>query len=235
MQWWCLVTYQLILIELLVRTVRAGGRIKRTVIGRYPLCPRGCTSCSHVNGCVTCEPQYFMFLLRKNMRQIGICTPSCPIGYYGVRHQYYSKCNRCHIEHCEACFSRHYCTRCAAPYLAFQGQCVESCPEGLYYANYSKDCRETVDCMVGPWSPWTVCSRNGHMCGYKYGVQTKSRQILEYPSPTGEGCPMLTESRRCRMVRRFCNANRISTPIGITTPAPQYNVDSTLCTNTSNR
>ena len=26
--------------------------------------------------------------------------------------------------------------------MAFQGQCIEQCPEGLYYANYSKDCQE---------------------------------------------------------------------------------------------
>ena len=48
----------------------------------------------------------------------------------------------CSIEHCEACFSRTYCTRCTPPFVAYRGDCIDSCPDGLYYANYSKDCRE---------------------------------------------------------------------------------------------
>ncbi|XP_070194731.1 R-spondin-2-like [Littorina saxatilis] len=146
-----------------------------------------------------------MFLYRQNMRQIGICTPSCPLGYYGVRHQYYSTCNRCHIDHCQACFSRHYCTRCQDPYMAFQGQCIEQCPEGLYYANYSKDCQERVDCIPGPWSQWSVCSRNGRTCGYKWGVQTRTRQILQPPSPNGQACTALSRSQRCRLATRWCS------------------------------
>ncbi|XP_050401199.1 R-spondin-2 isoform X1 [Patella vulgata] len=176
-------------------------RPKRTTAN----CPRGCASCSPVNGCVTCESRYFMFLYRQNIRQIGICTPSCPVGYYGVRYQYYNKCNRCHIEHCQACFSRHYCTRCEPPYLAFQGQCIEKCPNNTHYANYSKECRDRVDCMVGPWSSWSQCSRNGVTCGYRYGVQTKTRQVLEYPSVNGAGCPTLVDSRTCVIRRRPCS------------------------------
>ncbi|PVD23296.1 hypothetical protein C0Q70_16562 [Pomacea canaliculata] len=176
-----------------------------TIIGRYPVCPRGCTSCSPVNGCVTCESRYFMFLYRQNMRQVGICTPSCPLGYYGVRHQYYSTCNRCHIDNCQACFSRHYCTRCQEPFLAFQGQCLEHCPEGLYYANYSKNCQESVNCMTGPWSEWSECSRDGRTCGSRgRGTQTKTRQILQLPSPNGQACPNISLSQPCRVARR-CN------------------------------
>ncbi|ESO88321.1 hypothetical protein LOTGIDRAFT_126211 [Lottia gigantea] len=171
-------------------------------------CPRGCASCSPVNGCVTCESQYFMFLYRQNIRQIGICTPSCPVGYYGVRYQYYNKCNRCHIQHCQACFSRHYCTRCETPYLAFQGQCIEKCPNNTHYANYSKECRDRVDCMVGPWSSWSHCARNGVTCGYKYGFQTKTRLVLEYPSINGARCPSLVDTRSCLMARRHCSGRR---------------------------
>lgn len=50
--------------------------------------------------------------------------------------------SECRTEHCEACFSRNYCTRCKSPYIAYRGRCIERCPGGLYYANYSKDCQE---------------------------------------------------------------------------------------------
>ncbi|KAL8603518.1 hypothetical protein ACOMHN_052747 [Nucella lapillus] len=178
----------------------------KAIIGRYPVCPRGCTSCSPVNGCVTCESRYFMFLYRHNMRQIGLCTPSCPLGYYGVRHQYYSTCNRCGTEHCQACFSRHFCTRCEQPLVAYQGQCVEQCPQGLYFANFSRDCRERVDCVLGPWTDWSECSRNGQTCGYKWGRQIQTRPTLQPPSPNGQPCdPPAHRSRRCRLANRWCH------------------------------
>ncbi|XP_012936412.1 R-spondin-2 isoform X2 [Aplysia californica] len=205
MLWLTFLVYHLILCEYLFRAVKASGRVKRTIIGRYPVCPRGCTACSRVNGCVTCEARLFMFLYRQNMREIGICTPSCPVGYYGVRHQYYSKCYKCHIDHCHSCFSRHFCTLCEEPYLASEGQCIEECPRGLYYANFTRECKEKVDCLPGAWSPWSVCTRNGQTCGYKWGVQTRTRQILQDASPNGAQCPEVTGTQRCRLQQRHCD------------------------------
>ncbi|XP_076441171.1 R-spondin-2-like [Babylonia areolata] len=206
MWWWGVVAVlHLCLQPWVPRPVKAAPRGKRTIIGRYPVCPRGCTSCSPVNGCVTCESRYFMFLYRQDMRQIGLCTPSCPLGYYGVRHQFYSTCNRCQTEHCQACFSRHYCTRCERPLVAYQGQCVEECPEGLYFANFSRDCRQRVDCILGPWSEWSSCTRNGQTCGYKWGRQSRTRHTLQTPSPNGQPCPSPSRSRRCRLANRWCS------------------------------
>ncbi|KAK3767151.1 hypothetical protein RRG08_018022 [Elysia crispata] len=205
MQWLSLLLYCLVLCEYVARSAAAVTRVKRTIIGRYPVCPRGCTACSRVNGCVTCESRLFMFLYRQNMREIGICTPSCPVGYYGVRHQYYSKCYRCHIDHCHSCFSRHFCTLCEEPYLASEGQCIEECPKGLYYANFTRECKEKVDCLPGAWSPWSSCTRNGQTCGYKWGVQTRTRQILQDASPNGTQCPEVTGTQRCRLKQRHCD------------------------------
>ncbi|KAL5017304.1 hypothetical protein ScPMuIL_006893 [Solemya velum] len=135
----------------------------------------------------------------------GRCTYTCPAGTYGVRRQDYSKCYKCRTEHCEACFSRNYCTRCKSPYIAYRGRCIEQCPDGLYYANYSKIVKtEVVDCMVGPWGAWSSCSRNGQTCGYKYGVSIRTREILEYNSHNGVTCPSLSENRCCRMEMRHC-------------------------------
>ncbi|CAM9646161.1 unnamed protein product [Lampetra planeri] len=60
-------------------------------------CPRGCRSCSEVNGCLSCEQRYFFFLERKGMRQQGRCTAACPQGHYEQREP---SINRCAIE-CE--------------------------------------------------------------------------------------------------------------------------------------
>ncbi|KAJ8305960.1 hypothetical protein KUTeg_016505, partial [Tegillarca granosa] len=167
-------------------------------------CPRGCTNCSLDNGCTACRRGFFFTFIRTGMRHRGMCVASCPLGYYGVRRKTYSFCNSCQIDHCSACFSRSYCTLCQPPYISYRGRCLERCPSGLYYANYSKDCRLIVDCMIGPWSPWSTCSRSGQTCGYKYGITSRSREVLEGPSPNGASCPALSENRCCRMEMRHC-------------------------------
>ncbi|XP_069127035.1 R-spondin-2-like isoform X2 [Argopecten irradians] len=201
---WILVTFHLMVCKLSVRIVTAEDRLKRTVVGHYPACPRGCTSCSRFNGCITCRPRLFLFLERRGMRQRGVCTHSCPSDYYGVRRQEYSVCYHCQIPNCDTCFNRNYCTQCRPPYISYRGRCIERCPNGLHYANYSKDCRMIVDCMVGPWDPWGACTRNGQTCGYTYGIATRNRQVLEHPSSNGISCPALAESRCCRMTMRHC-------------------------------
>ncbi|XP_071143326.1 R-spondin-2-like isoform X1 [Mytilus edulis] len=182
---------------MLYSTVYSEERTKRS-------CNSGCIRCSEVNGCYKCRPRLFLYLARTGMRQTGHCIHSCPKGYFGVRHEDYSICNKCQLDHCNACFSNGYCTQCKHPYISYRGRCTESCPDGLYYANYSKDCRLLVDCMAGPWSSWTPCARNGQTCGYKYGITTRSREILEHPSPNGATCPSLVENRCCRMEMRHC-------------------------------
>ncbi|MEQ2201560.1 R-spondin-1, partial [Xenoophorus captivus] len=50
-----------------------------------PSCPKGCDRCSEYNGCIKCNPKLFIFLERNDIRQIGVCLPSCPVGYFGMR------------------------------------------------------------------------------------------------------------------------------------------------------
>ncbi|CAH1774823.1 unnamed protein product [Owenia fusiformis] len=181
-----------------------GDRTKRAVIGVYPICPRGCASCSAMNGCVTCRPRFFMYLHRSGIRQTGICTHSCPAGYFGVRRRDLSKCYKCRIENCDTCFSKSYCTRCKPPFISYKGRCLAECPVGLHYATYEKECKPIVDCAVGPWTDWGFCTKKGQICGYKYGTQTRAREILQLPSPGGQSCQPRIESMRCRMLMRTC-------------------------------
>lgn len=168
------------------------------------ICPPGCSSCSTLNGCLACKQRYFLLLVRSGMRQTGVCTLTCPSGYYGVRRKDFSVCLKCNIDKCISCFSKTYCTRCNSPYVAYKGECIDGCPEGLFYANYSKECRSQVNCMVGSWSSWNFCSRNGQTCGYKYGIEARERHVLQLPSHNGERCPALSENRRCKMLMRSC-------------------------------
>lgn len=56
------------------------------------ICPPGCSSCSTLNGCLACKQRYFLLLVRSGMRQTGVCTLTCPSGYYGVRRKDFSVC-----------------------------------------------------------------------------------------------------------------------------------------------
>ena len=82
-----------------------------------------------------------------------------------------------------------------------QNICLETIPQSVfnYYLNLFP-----VNCETSSWSSWAVCNRNGQTCGYKYGVQTRSRDILQIPSSNGEKCPSTTESQRCRLKHRSC-------------------------------
>ena len=62
------------------------------VIGSYPLCPRGCTSCSRFNGCVTCRPRKYLLLERQGMSQTGRCVSACPVGFHGVKIKSFRRC-----------------------------------------------------------------------------------------------------------------------------------------------
>lgn len=55
-------------------------------------CAKGCDLCSEFNGCLKCSPKLFILLERNDIRQIGICLPSCPLGYFGLRNPDMNKC-----------------------------------------------------------------------------------------------------------------------------------------------
>lgn len=63
-----------------------------------PSCPKGCDRCSEYNGCIKCKPKLFIFLERNDIRQIGVCLASCPVGYFGMRNPEGN--NRCTREFC---------------------------------------------------------------------------------------------------------------------------------------
>ncbi|KFV11197.1 R-spondin-2, partial [Pterocles gutturalis] len=169
--------------------------------GPNPIC-KGCLSCSKDNGCIRCQHKLFFFLRREGMRQYGECLDSCPSGYYGRRTPDMNRCSRCRIENCDSCFSRDFCTKCKTGFYSHRGRCFRGCPPGFAALEELMECVE--GCEVGQWSEWGTCSRNNKTCGFKWGLETRTRQIVKKPAKDTIPCPTIAESRRCKMAMRHC-------------------------------
>ncbi|XP_078505051.1 R-spondin-3 [Lissotriton helveticus] len=166
-------------------------------------CPGGCETCSDSNGCNSCKPRLFFVLQRIGMRQIGICLPSCPSGYYGTRTPGINNCTKCKAD-CETCFNKNFCTKCKSGFYLHSGKCLERCPVGFERDNHSMECSNIVHCTVDEWSPWSPCSKRGKTCGFKRGNETRVREILQHPTQHGKPCPPTRETRRCIVQRKNC-------------------------------
>eukprot|EP00057_Strongylocentrotus_purpuratus_P034709 XP_796266.3 PREDICTED: R-spondin-2 isoform X1 [Strongylocentrotus purpuratus] len=167
-------------------------------------CPLGCSTCSVYNGCITCKPRYLFLLHRSGMKQVGICTHACPVGFYPNSAGDYHRCSRCRIENCDTCYSRTFCSRCQPPYVGLYGKCVLQCPDSMYVNEMTSQCEVKVDCAVSPWSPWSPCIKKGQTCGFKWGEHRRYREVVARPTPEAEPCPELFQGEKCRMHPRYC-------------------------------
>ncbi|GIX74090.1 spondin-2 [Caerostris extrusa] len=55
-------------------------------------------------------------------------------------------------------------------------------------------------CRVSEWSDWGACSK---VCGF--GEQVRKRKVIHFASKSGQPCPPLEESRRCRNIETCRN------------------------------
>ncbi|NWR25210.1 RSPO1 protein, partial [Emberiza fucata] len=153
-------------------------------------CARGCDLCSEFNGCLRCSPKLFILLERNDIRQIGICLPSCPLGYFGLRNTDMNKC----ISECGA-----------------GGGCGES-SAGLQLLGGLGWTRShswallfsAAQCEMSEWGPWGPCSKKRKLCGFKKGNEDRTRRILQAPSGDVSLCPATTEVRRCTVQKSQC-------------------------------
>ncbi|XP_067951893.1 R-spondin-3-like [Watersipora subatra] len=172
-------------------------------------CPLGCFTCSKWNGCLTCSKDFVWQLEKVFLRRIGVCRRDCPIGYFKQAFLHapeHVRCTECEPMGCAHCSQRDFCDKCQEPYLEYRGTCILECPSNLYHSHYRRDCFEQVDCLVESWSSWSDCLREGKACGYKWGNRTRSRVVLQHPSPNGNACPQITETQRCKLEERYCNS-----------------------------
>ncbi|XP_053122854.1 R-spondin-1 isoform X1 [Hemicordylus capensis] len=186
-----------------------GKRQRRISTEMSQGCAKGCDLCSEFNGCLRCSPKLFILLERNDIRQIGICLPSCPLGYFGIRNPDMNKCIKCKIENCEDCFSRNFCTKCREGLYLHKGRCYASCPESYSAANGTTECSSPAQCEMSTWGPWGACSKKRKLCGFRRGNQERTRKILQ-PVPPGDVsmCPATIELRRCTVPRSQCPEGR---------------------------
>ncbi|XP_062889808.1 R-spondin-1 [Mobula hypostoma] len=188
--------------------VLKGRRQRRISTEVTPVCPKGCEVCSEYNGCLKCLPKLFILLERNDIRQIGICLPSCPPGHFGVRTPEMNKCTKCKIENCEACFSRNFCTKCKDNLYLHRGKCYDSCPEGFAAINGTMECSNAAPCELSEWSAWGPCTKREKLCGFKRGTETRTRQVLQKPASEDVTCPPVRESRSCTVQRKPCSSGQ---------------------------
>uniref|UniRef100_UPI00358F16E7 R-spondin-3-like isoform X2 n=1 Tax=Myxine glutinosa TaxID=7769 RepID=UPI00358F16E7 len=177
-------------------------------------CPKGCRTCSDLNGCITCSPRYFIYLKRLDMQQVGSCLSSCPEGYFGVRHgrRGVSICHKCKLHNCDTCFSRNFCMSCTGGFLLHRGTCHEACPRGFSANSRSRECRRTAvpteegDCVAGQWSEWGPCLKSRQGCR-KRGEKFRTRNVMEILDSKSRTCPVARQTKGCRLGRPRCSAS----------------------------
>ncbi|CDQ64769.1 unnamed protein product [Oncorhynchus mykiss] len=109
-------------------------------------------------------------------------------------------------DNCESCFSKDFCTKCKAGFYLHKGRCSEKCPEGFAPLEDTMECGE--GCEVGQWSEWGSCTRRNKTCGFKWGLETRTRHIVKKPPKDTIPCPTIAESKRCKMAIRHCRRGK---------------------------
>ncbi|XP_054900200.1 R-spondin-3-like [Poeciliopsis prolifica] len=149
-------------------------------------CKVDCASCFSENFCTRCHPGHFLFR--------GKCESSCPNGL--TANAALRECTEC-PEGCELCVGRNNCTRCRADMYLLHGQCNHTCPKGFEPDVQLMQCMSQVHCEVGEWTSWSQCVRKQNTTVHRRGEETRTRQILHFPSASGDPCPHVSEIRKC--------------------------------------
>lgn len=161
-------------------------------------CRSECDSCFNKNFCTRCKAGFYLHL--------GKCQENCPEGL--VRSDTQRECvPRCPAE-CESCANSETCTRCRPGLYQLNGRCHHVCPEDYEPNDKVMECTVQVHCEVSEWSEWSPCSRSGRTCGFKRGQETRTRLVVQYPTPLGNPCPEISETKECLVKRRKCQGER---------------------------
>ncbi|XP_061574245.1 R-spondin-3 isoform X2 [Cololabis saira] len=157
-------------------------------------CWSECDSCFNKNFCTSCRAGYYLHQ--------GKCLESCPEGM--ARSNTQRECVPGCPADCELCVNSETCTRCQPGLYLLEGRCHHICPDDYEPNDKLMECTPQVHCEVGEWSEWSPCSKSGRTCGFKRGQETRTRQVLHYPSPFGKPCPEISEIKECLVKRRKC-------------------------------
>nr|XP_029497773.1 R-spondin-3-like [Oncorhynchus nerka] len=84
------------------------------------------------------------------------------------------------------------------------GSVTTSVQTSLNQTDKLMECSLQVHCAVGEWGEWSPCSRSGKTCGFKWGEETRTREVVQFPSAYGKPCPPIWEKKECVLKRRRC-------------------------------
>ncbi|KAM8846419.1 R-spondin-2 isoform X2 [Synchiropus splendidus] len=113
---------------------------------------------------------------------------------------------------CSVCSRDNGCVNCQPKLFLFlrrermrqYGECLHDCPAGYYGMRTPEVNMCSKGCEVGQWSEWGACTRRNKTCGYKWGLETRTRHIVKKPPKDTIPCPTIAESRMCKMAMRHC-------------------------------
>ncbi|XP_077383527.1 R-spondin-1 isoform X2 [Festucalex cinctus] len=182
-------------------------RQRRVSSEGLPSCPKGCERCSEYNGCIKCKAKLFIYFVRSNISQVGVCLASCPTGYFGMRIQGgNNRCFQCERD-CDACFHHKFCMKCKEGLYLNSGKCSVSCPPHLHPANDTMEC---VECELSEWSQWSSCAKRNKTCGFKKGTQSRVRLPLRGVRLAGpsQTCATQTDRRKCSVTKTPCSREK---------------------------
>ncbi|XP_077577999.1 R-spondin-3 [Stigmatopora nigra] len=163
-------------------------------------CRSECDSCFNKNFCTRCRIGFYLHL--------GKCQETCPEGL--VRSDTQRECvPKCNAD-CELCVNSETCTRCQPGLYKLNGRCHRICPDDYEPNDKLMECVPQVHCEVTAWSEWSPCSRFGRTCAFRRWQETRTRQVLQYPSPFGRPCPETSETKECLVKRRKCPGQRLN-------------------------
>ncbi|XP_060778252.1 R-spondin-3 isoform X2 [Neoarius graeffei] len=154
-------------------------------------CGSECDTCFDKNFCTRCRAGSY---LHK-----GKCQESCPDDLVpsDIKRECVAPCP----VNCESCLNSDTCTRCISGHYLLHGQCHSICPEEFEPSEQSMECIPKVHCEVGEWSEWGPCSRIGKTC---VGEISRTRKVLQTPSPKGNPCPSALEKKECFVKKKRC-------------------------------
>lgn len=141
-------------------------------------CPADCESCVNSDTCTRCRQGLYLLS--------GRCHHVCPEDY-------------------EPSDKLMECTLQGQSQLKVVQKPRKSCmTEATKFLFLLSSFSILVHCEVGEWGEWSPCYRSGRTCGFKRGQETRTRQVLRYPSPFGNPCPDISEIKECLVKRRKC-------------------------------
>lgn len=154
-------------------------------------CGSECDTCFDKNFCTRCRAGSYLYK--------GKCQEKCP--YELVPSDTKRECISWCLPNCESCVNSETCSKCTTGYYLLQGLCYSICPKDFEPNEQLMECIKTVHCEVGEWTEWGPCLRVGKRC---FREETRTRKVMQNPSPQGNHCPSTTEKRECFAKKKKC-------------------------------